>query len=186
MHRIGKEFGFDYGHRVWTQELNSEYSLDSRCVCRHLHGHRGMVIVFLEGDPQPNGMVTDFKHLNWFKKFLDDVLDHKMILDISDPALSHFFPLIGNSPNIDELKLTMNVVGEHRYWTPMLSAYSNQDEHVQEIYEGLVIVNFVPTSENLSKWLFEIAENKMAKINVKVGGIQFFETPKSQSNYSKD
>lgn len=183
MQTIGKEFGFDYGHRVWTQELNQEYSLDCRTVCRHLHGHRGKLIVSLTGEVQETGMITDFKHLNWFKKFVDDVLDHKMILDINDPALDHFFPLLGNSPSVHEMNITLNVFGQHKYWTPMLSAYSDQDPHIQEIYEGLVLVDFVPTSENLSKWLFEIARDKMAKIGVKVHSVQFFETPKSQTNY---
>lgn len=51
----------------------------------------------------------------------------------------------------------------------------------QELYEGIVIVNFVPTSENLSKWFFDIVKEKMTPLNVKTKGVQFFETPKSSS-----
>ena len=80
-YNIAKEFNFDYGHRVWPQKLNSEFSLDCELACRHLHGHRGTVIVHLESEELDNqGMVTDFHHLNWFKKFLDDAIDHKFIL----------------------------------------------------------------------------------------------------------
>lgn len=184
MQTIGKEFGFDYGHRVWTQELNQEYSLDCRTVCRHLHGHRGKIIVNLTGEVQKTGMITDFKHLNWFKKFVDDVLDHKMILDINDPVLTHFFPLLSGSNNeVHVTSLTKNVFENKIYYTPMYSSYADQPEHIQEIYDGLILVDFVPTSENLTKWLFEIARDKMAKIQVKVHSVQFFETPKSQTNY---
>jgi len=52
-----------------------------------------------------------------------------------------------------------------------------------DILEGFVIVDFVPTSENLSKWLLGIAQKKMAKLGVKVASLQFFETPKSQSHF---
>jgi 6-pyruvoyltetrahydropterin/6-carboxytetrahydropterin synthase len=65
MWEIRKEIGFDYGHRVWSQKLNKEFSIDGECVCRHLHGHRGSVYFYLAGDHlDPQGMVTDFKHLN--------------------------------------------------------------------------------------------------------------------------
>ena len=68
-------------------------------MCRHLHGHQGKVIVYLKSDSLKSGMVTDFKHLNWFKKFLDDVIDHKFIIDISDPLFSTLLP------NIDKKNL---------------------------------------------------------------------------------
>ena len=92
--KIAKQFDFCYGHRVWSQKLNKEFSLDNRCVCRHLHGHQGKVIVYLEDDELVDGMVTDFKHLNWFKKFLDDTLDHKFIIDKSDPMFNSIVPTV--------------------------------------------------------------------------------------------
>ena len=101
MWEISKEFDFCYGHRVWSQSLNVEFSLDSCLMCRHLHGHQGKVIVYLKSDTLKSGMVTDFKHLNWFKKFLDDVIDHKFIIDINDPLFSTLLP------NIDKKDLIL-------------------------------------------------------------------------------
>jgi 6-pyruvoyltetrahydropterin/6-carboxytetrahydropterin synthase len=150
--KISKEFDFCYGHRVWSQTLNSEFSIDSCLKCRHLHGHQGKVIVYLQAEELKDGMVTDFKHLNWFKLFLDDVLDHKFILDINDPLFSKLLPDI------------------------------KKDELVK-FDEGYVIVDFVPTSENISAWLLKIVAKKMAKLNVEVSHIEFLETPKSKSTF---
>ena len=50
MWEISKEFDFCYGHRVWSQSLNVEFSLDSCLMCRHLHGHQGKAIVYLKSD----------------------------------------------------------------------------------------------------------------------------------------
>jgi 6-pyruvoyltetrahydropterin/6-carboxytetrahydropterin synthase len=171
---ISKEFDFCYGHRVWSQTLNQEYSIDNRCVCRHLHGHQGKVLVKLEASSLNQGMVTDFKHLNWFKKFLDDVLDHKFIIDRNDPG----FNLIIPSREISWLNKPEGYSIINPDWFKTLI---NKAEI--EIFEGFVVVDFVPTSENLSKWLFDIIQLKMKKMGVKVKSVQFFETPKSSSQY---
>ena len=153
---ISKEFDFCYGHRVWSQELNPEYSLDECLMCRHLHGHQGKVIVHLESDTLKNGMVTDFKHLNWFKKFLDDVVDHKFIVDINDPLYTTLLPLYKDEKNLVQMP--------QAYKIPDLTLIKNEPLHVLEMYEGFIIVDFVPTSENLSTWLLEIVQEKMNKI----------------------
>jgi len=49
------------------------------------------------------------------------------------------------------------------------------------MYEGFIIVDFVPTIENISAWLLQIVQKKMMKINITVSRIEFFETPKSRS-----
>ena len=54
----------------------------------------------------------------------------------------------------------------------------------EEFYEGFFIVDFLPTSENLSKYLYDVAHAKMSKIDVKVARVDWFETPKSRSSYS--
>lgn len=168
---ISKEFDFCYGHRVWSQTLNIDFSLDACLKCRHLHGHQGKVIVYLESKELNNSMVTDFKHLNWFKAFLDDVLDHKFILDINDPL---FTTLI---PNIDKKDL---IRFDEDYFLINLTNFQNEE---LELYESYVIVDFVPTSENLSAWLLKIVQNKMKELNIKVSKIEFLETPKSKSTF---
>ena len=171
--QISKQFDFCYGHRVWSQELNTEFSLDSCLMCRHLHGHQGKVLVHMESDKLQNGMVTDFKHLNWFKKFLDDTIDHKFIIDINDPLFSTLLPHYKTKENL--------VVMDENYKIPNLTIVKDEDIHIKEMYEGFIIVNFVPTSENLSAWLLKIVEKKMALIDIKVSHLEYFETPKSRS-----
>ncbi|CAA6812316.1 MAG: 6-carboxytetrahydropterin synthase (EC @ Queuosine biosynthesis QueD, PTPS-I [uncultured Campylobacterales bacterium] len=168
---ISKSFDFCYGHRVWTQELNKDFSLDSCSVCRHLHGHQGKVIVHLSSKSLVNGMVTDFAHLNWFKKFLDDNLDHRFIIDINDPLFGTLLPHFKDKKNL------LDVDGIYK-----IPDFTSLDieSHEKELYESYVIVDFVPTSESLSNWLLEIVQAKMSQIDIDVSKIEFHETPKSK------
>jgi 6-pyruvoyltetrahydropterin/6-carboxytetrahydropterin synthase len=172
---IAKQFDFCYGHRVWSQELNKDYALDDCMMCRHLHGHQGKVLVHLQSDTLHNGMVTDFKHLNWFKKFLDDVVDHKFIIDVNDPLFSTLLPHYDKTSVKDFHQMNEN------YKIPDLTIVKDEPAHIKEMYEGYLIVDFVPTSENLSYWLLKIVDKKMSKIGIKVSHIEYFETPKSKS-----
>lgn len=187
---IDKSFDWCYGHRVWSQELNADFTgSEGTCLaCRHLHGHQGKLKVMLEGDQLERGMVTDFKHLGWMKNFIDDVLDHKMIMDVEDPILAHEVPeLIGGSIisgtgacPADGFNYNKCIEHPEGYWTPRLDMLPEDTiQAVREKYEGLVFVNFVPTSENLSAWLLRVAREKMSKMHIDVVAVEFWETPKS-------
>lgn len=171
--QITKQFDFCYGHRVWSQELNQEFSLDACLVCRHLHGHQGTILIHLESENLKNGMVTDFKHLNWFKLFLDEALDHKFIIDINDPLFETLLPHFKDKKHFIEHK--------QGYKTVDFSFLQNESLHIHEMYQGYVIVDFVPTSENISAWLLGIVAKKMSPLGVEVSHIEFYETPKSKS-----
>ncbi len=170
---ISKQFDFCYGHRVWSQTLDKTFALDECLMCRHLHGHQGKIIVHLQSDTLQSGMVTDFKHLNWFKQFLDDTLDHKFIIDIHDPLFSTLLPHYKEKKNFHNF--------EQGYMIPDLTIIKDEESHIKELYEGYVIVDFVPTSENLSAWLLKIVQQKMDPLNIEVSKVEFYETPKSKS-----
>lgn len=172
--KISKEFDFCYGHRVWSQTLNTEFSLDGCLKCRHLHGHQGKILVYLEAEELKDGMVTDFKHLNWFKAFLDDVLDHKFILDINDPLYSKL---------LSDVKKDELIKFDEGYYLVDLTKFKDEETYLTELYEGYVLVDFVPTSENLSAWFLKIVQDKMDKLGVKVSHVEFLETPKSKSTF---
>jgi 6-pyruvoyltetrahydropterin/6-carboxytetrahydropterin synthase len=183
MFKISKEFDFCYGHRVHNQILNQEYSLDNQCVCRHLHGHQGKITIRLSSDKLTSGMITDFKHLNWFKKFVDDFLDHKFIIDRHDPLYSVIVPA---NPNFDcEENPTLMYYAIYECSIIDLRTW-NVSGPLRELLEGYVIVDFVPTSENLSMWIASIVKRKMDLINVNVDSVEFKETPKTSAEYSVD
>lgn len=181
MWKISKQFDFCYGHRVWSQELNANFATDTCLACRHCHGHQGTILISLESEVLSKGMVTDFKHLGWFKKWLDETLDHKFIMDVADPLLIHEIPVLFPGGSFDSSLLIEDKLSHCKFIKP--EVYLELEQCLVEKYEGMVIVDFVPTSENLSKWLFGVAEQKMSPLNIKVSQVQFFETPKSQSTY---
>ncbi|MAT14040.1 MAG: 6-carboxytetrahydropterin synthase QueD [Planctomyces sp.] len=80
MYRITQEIHFCYGHRL----LNYDGK------CRHLHGHNGRVQIVLEGpDLDERGMLVDFTDIKAkLRTWIDDELDHRMILCKDDPVLN--------------------------------------------------------------------------------------------------
>ena len=79
MFRVTKEIHFCYGHRL----------LDYEGKCRHLHGHNGRLEITLEAEGTDHrGMVVDFTDIKRVVKgWVDEHLDHKMILCRDDPIL---------------------------------------------------------------------------------------------------
>jgi 6-pyruvoyltetrahydropterin/6-carboxytetrahydropterin synthase len=80
VYRVTKEIHFCYGHRL----LNYDGK------CRNLHGHNGKAVVTLETDRlDALGMVVDFTEVKRVVgKWIDDTLDHKMLLHKDDPVLA--------------------------------------------------------------------------------------------------
>jgi 6-pyruvoyltetrahydropterin/6-carboxytetrahydropterin synthase len=81
MFRVTREIRFCYGHRL----------LNYNGKCRYLHGHNGRAVVVLESPQVDNlGMVVDFSRIkNVVSAWINDTLDHKMILHKDDPALAY-------------------------------------------------------------------------------------------------
>lgn len=81
MFRVTREFHFCYGHRL----LNYDGK------CKYLHGHNGKAIVTLEGETlDALGMVMDFSQMKKvLQKWIDDTIDHKMMLHRDDPILKY-------------------------------------------------------------------------------------------------
>lgn len=189
MYKISKDFSMCYGHRVWTQKLDADYCEggDASCKCKHLHGHEGLVTVHLEADSLSNGMVTDFKHLGWLKNFIDNNLDHKFVIDKNDPM---YHMLVGDlyrvtTGDVYLTKLNRVCIPGHTtsvgYTVNMNAVPPNTPTY--ETLEGYFIVDFVPTSENLAKWLFDLVAVKMKPLGVKVSCVEWHETPKSCARY---
>src|SRR3989338_3694906 len=79
MHRVTKEIRFCYGHRL----LNYDGK------CRRLHGHKGRVEIELSSAAlDARGMVVDFDDIKrGVQSWIDQELDHKMLLNRADPLL---------------------------------------------------------------------------------------------------
>ena len=79
MFRVTREIDFCYGHRL----LNYDGK------CRYLHGHNGRAVIVLESPTlDDRGMVLDFSDIKRVvSSWIDDNLDHRMILCRDDPAV---------------------------------------------------------------------------------------------------
>jgi 6-pyruvoyltetrahydropterin/6-carboxytetrahydropterin synthase len=122
MFTVSREIDFCYGHRL----------LNYAGKCCHLHGHNGRaVLVFAVPQLDAAGMVLDFSEIKRVVSgWIDENLDHRMILDRADPAvpvlqkLGEPMYLMDGSPTAENIaKLIFDVarssglpVSEVRLW----------------------------------------------------------------------
>jgi 6-pyruvoyltetrahydropterin/6-carboxytetrahydropterin synthase len=81
MFQVTREIRFCYGHRL----------LNYHGKCRNLHGHNGRAVLTLQSPAlDALGMVVDFSHLKRVvSAWIDENLDHRMILHQDDPVLDY-------------------------------------------------------------------------------------------------
>jgi 6-pyruvoyltetrahydropterin/6-carboxytetrahydropterin synthase len=79
MFSVTREISFCYGHRLLHYDGK----------CRYLHGHNGRAVITLAAaDLDALGMVLDFSRLKRVVGgWIDEHLDHKMLLHRDDPVL---------------------------------------------------------------------------------------------------
>lgn len=79
MFRVTQSIDFCYGHRL----------LDYSGKCRSLHGHNGRAVIVMEGERlDARGMLVDFSDIkDALRTWIDNELDHRMILRQDDPVL---------------------------------------------------------------------------------------------------
>jgi 6-pyruvoyltetrahydropterin/6-carboxytetrahydropterin synthase len=81
LYEISREIPFCYGHRL----------LNYNGKCANLHGHNGLAIVTIRSEKLDElGMVIDFGEIkSTVAKWINDTLDHRMLLHKDDPLLPY-------------------------------------------------------------------------------------------------
>lgn len=119
MFRVTRQIDFCYGHRL----LNYDGK------CRYLHGHNGRAVIVIQADRlDDRGMVLDFSDIKRVVSgWIDENLDHRMILHRDDPAipmlqkLGEPMFLMDTNPTAENIaRLIFNVTAEHGF--PILEA----------------------------------------------------------------
>ena len=168
---IQKSYQFCFGHRVWNQELSN----NQLCRCLWNHGHSGKIDLVLTSDSLTRGMVIDFNEIKSVKRYIDDNIDHHFLVDVEDPLLTSW--LSHYNMSLDDLYST-----ECGFKVSMGKLYV---KHEREFFESLVILPFVPTSENLALFMFSQVNrmlkdlNESLKVVVKLECLRWWESDSS-------
>jgi 6-pyruvoyltetrahydropterin/6-carboxytetrahydropterin synthase len=106
MYEIVKSISFCYGHRL----------LNYVGPCAHLHGHNASVDIKLASENlDERGMVMDFSDVkSVVKKWLDENLDHTMLLAADDPIIP-ILEQAGEKFYVMEKNPTAEYIAEHIY-----------------------------------------------------------------------
>ena len=192
---ISREVQIDVGHRV----------PDHGSKCRNPHGHRYRVIAVCEGPVmnqrgnEENGMVVDFGNLKkYMMDIIDAVFDHGFVVYSGDKAMMDMFFKIHedfkDSTVIDHIMVaenfktmwqeklnlyTYNV--KNRLETKPLYLYRTNKSEQDPDGMKVIIVDYVPTAENLAKHFYEMLAPIIAahygEEVIRLKKITLYETP---------
>lgn len=185
MYTIQKEFTADLAHRVHTQKLDCRFTENNskRLKCRGLHGHTVSILIKLQSEQLVNNMVLDYNEIGWFKKLIDDILDHKTLLCSDDPIYKKvFLPLARETYVLPEYSIGKFTVSK-------FDLDGVEDPDILELVNSITILNFPSTSENLAHWLHDVVQKNIDIFNsrnhtdVKCISVAYKETPKSEAVY---
>lgn len=125
--------------------------------CRNLHGHTYTIEVGV------NDKVITTKD-STLEGMVIDYSDLKdIIMKEIDIKLDHGFMVYDKDPLVGEWKKSRIMLGMK-----------------------IIIVDFIPTAENIAKYLYYIMKKKLKEKNIEIYNIKIWETPTSLAVYSKN
>ena len=132
MFQVTREIDFCYGHRLLAYDGK----------CKYLHGHNGRAIITLEAaELDDRGMVLDFSDIKRVvSTWIDQNLDHRMILHRDDPAipalrgLGEPMFLMDTNPTAENIaRLIFDFTAEHGF--PIVEASLWETPHCYATYQ---------------------------------------------------
>ena len=133
MFYVTREIDFCYGHRL----LNYDGK------CRYLHGHNGRAVIKIESEHlDDRGMVVDFKDVKTVVAgWIDENLDHRMLLNRTDPVVAMLqemqepLYLIDENPTAENIaKIIFDFTKSHGF--PIVEAQLWETPHCFATYSG--------------------------------------------------
>ena len=177
---------------IWDTEfglksLNQSFLWIRNLLAGGYIGHSYKAKIGLSAKNLQNGMVTDFKHLNFVKEFIDKFLDHKFMIDKNDPLFDALFPQFEDIQKFENSAIQDKEFFKFIDISKLKGKYDAIDlEHI----ESFVVVDFVPTSENICKFLYRIIKAKMSDFlwenDIELAFVELWETPKSHCIYTEN
>lgn len=133
MYQVTRKIDFCYGHRL----LNYDGK------CKYLHGHNGRAIITIESKTlDVRGMVLDFSDIKRVvSQWIDDTLDHRMLLHRDDPVVPHLrelgepIHLLDNNPTAENIaRLIYEFTANHGF--PITACQLWETPHCYATYCG--------------------------------------------------
>lgn len=191
---IHREIQCDIGHRV----------PDHGSKCRNPHGHRYRVIATCEGPVmdqkgnEENGMVVDFGNLKkYMMDVIDSVFDHGFVVYKGDKAMMDmFFP--PEHTSIEDITSNFKIAWQEELdlylynvknclETKPLYLYRTSKSEQDPDGMKVIIVDYVPTAENLAKHFYEMLAPIIAAHygddTIRLINIRLYETPNGFVDY---
>jgi 6-pyruvoyltetrahydropterin/6-carboxytetrahydropterin synthase len=155
---ITKKIEIDAGHRVFNHK--------SKCFSPH--GHRYVIEVGIDDKlikrpgTSSEGMVMDFGDIKEILMAeIDAKFDHSFIIYEKDYLMRYMF--------IDSLKITV----DKELFRNTIPYYN---ELIKQVHNArpfkIVIVNFIPTAENLAKYWYKILRLQLQKKRIKIAYVR--------------
>ena len=114
-HQVQKTFSVCTAHRL----------MDHPGACKNLHGHNYNITVYLEAEElNSQGMVIDFGNVKQLiGTYINNLYDHKTVLQKTDPLLDVLMPVMGNSLTVMDCAPTAENMAEtlHKNITHLLT-----------------------------------------------------------------
>ena len=144
--------------------------------CRSVHGHRYVVDVTITDElatcGSSEGMCLDFSILKKvLNQCIDNICDHSLVLWDQDPLVDVLKEMDYSDTSVEyTAETTRALVYEEGF-----------------VNGKTVLVNFIPTSENLAKWWFELISFYIYQYSdtATVLKVRVYETPSCYSDYSE-
>ena len=114
-HQVQKTFSVCTAHRL----------MDHPGACKNLHGHNYNITVYFEAEElNSQGMVIDFGNVKQLiGTYINNLYDHKTVLQKTDPLLDVLMPVMGNSLTVMDCAPTAENMAEtlHKNITHLLT-----------------------------------------------------------------
>ena len=186
---ITKKINFVAGHRVHSQNLPKSLGPNK---CRFLHGHEYMLELFITSDLDESGMVLDFTFFNYLNDFIQRFIDHRFILDINDPLFDSITGVTSKKTDwskclvyytITEIDGKIELVSTDKEKSLFSKFNRYCEEFNNEHKQSFIIVDFVPTAENLCNWFVKIFDRiktiGLIPAKIQLRKIRLYETQKA-------